>query len=80
MKPRDWAKGTWEIGFPLFLIGVFWAAFDRKQGNSFSEGFARLPGPARDFSLIAIGTVLGHWCWPMPAPEVNIENMTVESD
>ncbi len=80
MKPRDWAKLTWVVGGLVFLAGEGTSAFDARKGNTLSEFWRDLPRPAKDASLIIIGAVLGHWCWPMPVSEVNIENVTVEAE
>lgn len=59
----------WKLGGSLTLACEFIAAFDSKRGNTISEKFDRLPLPAKFFIILAVGCVIGHWCWPLPARE-----------
>jgi hypothetical protein len=66
---KDLFKVLWMVGGILTAIGEVVTAFDRKRGNTISEFFDRLPQPAKYFVVLAIGAVLGHWCWPLPQNE-----------
>ena len=68
MKPHNTFKYLWLAGGAMLAVGEAVTAFDKRRGNTISEGFDRLPQPAKYFVILGAGAVLGHWCWPMPAP------------
>lgn len=59
-------KPIWAIGLVLLAVGEFLTAFNATKGDTISEFYWGLPGPARAFILVALGAVLGHWEWPKP--------------
>lgn len=74
---RDTFKVLWMICGTLTVVGSLGAAFDKRRGNSLSEAFDRLPLPSKYFAMLGIGIVIGHWVWPMPPRDVNL-NLNIE--
>lgn len=69
----NWPFVFWVAGIILFFIGEGYSAFDKKQGNTASEYFVKLPEPAKFFVVGGMCAVIAHWVWPVPS-------VTIEGD